>query len=374
MGKAVGKILKAAAAIAIPFVAPPIAGAIGLSSAIGSAIGSVTAGSIIGSGITGAALGAGVGALTGQNIGKSALFGALGGGLAGYGYARSLSAPTNVASNTSSIGLTNAKPMSIMRLAASGATSTKPMSTLGLAATGMTPTGFTTAPGLTLSSSAPIFATATKGPSFLQALKQVPSAIAAKFSDPRILADLTLRAAGQLAGSAIAGEGLTPEEQKLLAAQTEDLKRLREQNEELFKIRLQEAQNLLGDAKYFDPEYFGLQSARRAQIVGAQAARAGLRGLTGDAYTAEKRRYDLDTARNMGTAYHQGYQYGLSNYLQTKQTGLNMLPSSYPSYSADYISTYNLYDRAANRRRQQQQDIGTLFGSLTGRGGYYGFG
>lgn len=209
---------------------------------------------------------------------------------------------------------------------------------------------------------------ATKPTTFAEAISKVPGEIAAKFNDPKALADLTLRAAGNIAGSMIAGDGLSDEERALLAAQTEELRTLQQTNAGLFAQRLEQAQNLIGESKYFDPEYFGLQRARRAQTAGARAKRAGLRGLEGAGRAAESRRFDLATARDTGTAFDQGYLQGVSGRLSTMQAGMNMMPTSFPSSMGDYSNLRAAYGNAAARAREQSQDIGNLFGSLTGRG------
>lgn len=209
--------------------------------------------------------------------------------------------------------------------------------------------------------------TTTKPTTFAEAVKQVPGEIAAKFSDPKTLADLTLRAAGQLAGSVLAGEGLTAEEQMLLQAQTEELRQLQQANQALFNQRLEQAQNLIGESKYFDPEYFGLQRARRAQTAAARAKRAGLRGLEGASRAAEARRFDLATARDVGSSFDQGYLAGIQGRLSTMQAGINAMPQGYPSSMADYTNLRVAYDAANERARQTQSDVGELFGSLTGR-------
>lgn len=198
--------------------------------------------------------------------------------------------------------------------------------------------------------------------------QQVGGAIADKFKDPKALADLTLRAAGMLAGSAIAGQGLSPEEQAALNAYTEEMRRLQETDRALFNQRLEQAQKLIGESKYFDPEYFGLQRARRTQIAGARAKRAGLRGLEGERREAEARRYDLATARDVGSAFDQGYLTGIQGRLQTQQAGLSALPPSPTSgyASSEYNAITQAYANADRMRRQQQQDIGGLFGSFTG--------
>jgi hypothetical protein len=212
---------------------------------------------------------------------------------------------------------------------------------------------------------APTTTAATSAPTtFTEALKQMPGEIAAKFKDPKALADITLRAAGTLAGSAIAGDGMTPEERRLLEAERADLERLRTENEALFRERLAAAQNLLGESRYFDPEYFGLQSARRSQLAGARSRQAGLRGLRGRQRDVAARQFELETAKTTGTAYDVGAQTGLTGRIQTQQAGLFTMPTSFPSVS--YAGLRGAYDSAAERRAAQQKDIGKLFGTLTG--------
>jgi hypothetical protein len=158
---------------------------------------------------------------------------------------------------------------------------------------------------------------------------------------------------------------MAPEERALLDAQTSELKQLQSQNQALFNQRIEQAQNLIGESKYFDPEYFGLQRARKAQIVGASAKRGGLRGLTGGKRTAEERRYDLATGRDTGTAYDQGFGTGVAGRLTTMQAGMSMMPTTAPDInSADYTNIYTQYGKAADRSATYANNIGGLFGSL----------
>jgi hypothetical protein len=198
---------------------------------------------------------------------------------------------------------------------------------------------------------------------FSQALKQ-------KFTDPKAQADLFLRAAGQIAGSAIAGDGLSDEEKQLLNQQTAELQQLRTTNQELFNQRLQEAQGLIGESKYFDPAYFGMQAQRAVQTSGARAKRdalskfgpqrAGLR-------SAEERRFDLGISTGGQTAYLQGADAAQQNRIRTQTAGLSAMPTSGPSGALQYGSYVGgLYDAADRRRRQAAGDIGDLFGSFTG--------
>lgn len=194
-------------------------------------------------------------------------------------------------------------------------------------------------------------------------------ALRAKFADPRNQADLVLRAAGQIAGSSLAGDGLSDEEKQLLQQQTAELKQLRETNQELFNQRLQEAQNIIGESKYFDPAYFGMQAERGVRTAGARAKRdalskygrerAGLRA-------AEERRFDLGIATGSQTAYLQGADAAQKNKVNTAVTGANLLPTSGPAAGLQYGSYVGgLYDAADRRRRQNAADIGDLFGTFT---------
>jgi hypothetical protein len=225
-----------------------------------------------------------------------------------------------------------------------------------------------TTPAQTVAAPAGGTAAATTGTvaaptTFSQALKQ-------KFTDPRAQADLFLRAAGQLAGSAIAGDGLSDEEKALLNQQTAELRQLRETNQDLFNQRLQEAQGMIGESKYFDPAYFGMQSQRAVQTAGARAKRealgkygpqrAGLR-------SAEERRFDLGISTGGQTAFLQGADAAQQNKLRTQAAGLSAMPTSGNATSLQYGSYIGgLYDAADRRRRQAAGDIGDLFGSFTG--------
>lgn len=410
MSKAVKTIVSVVAAVAIPFAAPAIASSIGLSAAIGGAVGSATVGAVLGGAVTGAALGAVKGAVLGEDVGRSALFGGIGGGIGGYTTtASAVTAPAGGAVGGTGLTVPPAgAPAGASPYALAGGNTglTTPAGGAAASGTGLTVPGATTASGLTTSGAglsgamtsvdysltagvphsqglsvasggtysptlaAGMGATPTAAlRTFGEALSRAGDAIKTKFTDPKALADLTLRAAGQLAGSALAGTGMSAEEQALLNAQTGELRMLQSTNQALFNQRLEQAQNLIGESKYFDPEYFGLQHARRAQVTGAHAKRAGLRGLTGGAREAEARRFDLATSRDAGTAYDVGYGTGVSGRLQTMQAGLSQMPTSFPSSMGEYSNLRQAYAGAAQRRSQQARDIGSLFGSLTGRSG-----
>ena len=430
MSKSVKKVVGIVAAIAIPFAAPAIAGAIGLSGAIGATLGSAVTGAVLGgisSNLTGgdwrrgALLGGLSGGIGGYMQGTPASAsapvteavpsyvapgeaGAAGlaeagttagvtgaeaaGGFAGAaapaetfvgaatGAPVSEAVPTWIAPEAAaaapSAGLSNAvgvaggAPVSeaIPAYIAPTAGAATPATT---AATAATPGAWSAADEAVLQSMRS--ATAAPKLTFMQALKQVPSTIAAKFRDPKALADLTLRAAGVLAGSAIAGDGLSAEEQKLLAAQRQELEYLQANNQALFQERLNQARGLLGEAKYFDPNYFGLQQAAGVQLRGARAKEEALAGIDprrAGLRAAEERRANLAIGRDVGTAYSQGYQQGVEGRTGLLQAGLQQLPTGAP---ATMLGSYgqtlaNMYSGAAGRQAQTQQDIGALFESF----------
>ena len=424
MSKAVKVVVAVAAAVIVPYAAPIIAQSIGLSAAIGAVAGSAVVGAGLGAVAaaatgqkvgTGAIMGAIGGGLSGYMSTPTAPTAPTtpipaGGPLSEFGrYSDSLIAPVesavSIAPTVENVaGLSGFNPSIVADSAgpvaswsglapdfsnavgvntgtgwsgtgtfdfgtgtgvytpptavAAAPTSMVPLSDFGTYSAGLTaPTA--TAPTATA------MATAGTPKTFSETLAAMPKELAARFTDPKVLADMTLKAAGSLAGSYAAGDGMAPEERALLDAQTSELKQLQSQNQALFNQRIEQAQNLIGESKYFDPEYFGLQRARKAQIVGATAKRGGLRGLTGGKRTAEERRYDLATGRDTGTAYDQGYGTGVAGRLSTMQAGMSMMPTTAPDInSADYTNTYNQYGKAADRSATYANNIGGLFGSL----------
>lgn len=242
-----------------------------------------------------------------------------------------------------------------------------PMPSAGLSVPASAPTGAVTpgagylppdlrfTGGVTTPSATPL--------TFTEAIKQVPGQLAAKFRDPQVLADMTLRAGAQIAGSALAGSGLSPEEQQLLDQQTEELRALKTSNEELFRQRLQAAQDMIGESRYFDPEFFGLQSARRTQTAAARASAAGTRGMTGERRRAEERRYALASGRDVGTAYDAGYSTGVQGRLQTRQAGLSALPSPLTYTTTAGVGLLG-QEYARQRRREAEEGFGRLAAPL----------
>jgi hypothetical protein len=379
MSKAIKQIVSVAAMIAIPYFAPLIGGSTALAGI------SATIGTTATSALVGAGLGAAKGAILGEDVGRSALMGGLSGGISGYAATPTSAVPQSaitaanatadpIAALNVSQGFTgvdqaylaSTTPMDQIAVmnAQQGFTTPNPTYTAQAAQTPAS-AGLNTS-GLSSGMSIPTAQLPAAGAprTFSEILSQTGDAIKAKFADPKNLADMTLRAAGQLAGSALAGSGLSPEEETLLSQQTEELRQLQKTNQALFNQKLEQAQNLAGESKYFNPEYFGLQSARRAQTAGAVAKRAGLRGMTGDQRASEARRFDIESGRRTGTAYDTGFQSAISPRLLTQQVGLAAMPG-YLGYQTPAISAQLGGENVARTRRaEDRKGIADLFGPL----------
>lgn len=337
MSKSVRKVIGVVAAIAVPFAAPAIAGAIGMSGAISGALGvSATVGSTIGGALTGAVLGGAASKLQGGKFGQGALMGGLGGGIGGY------LKPTALPPGASAGAGLSAEQAAVMNIPSSAATAAPGVglapgqaAALNLPATGAVSTGGAT-PGL-LSKAASIGGKLT--PALVQGGVQL--------------------AAGALAGPSGA-------EKAMLREQTESLRAATEANRANYNERLAEARKLIGESAYFDPQYVGLQSARRAQIAGSRAKAQGLRGQTGEARQAEARRYDLGIARDTGTAYDVGFGTGVASRLDTRKAGLAAMPGAYPADMGSYNQLANAYGMADERAAEEAANIGKFAGDIYG--------
>jgi len=205
---------------------------------------------------------------------------------------------------------------------------------------------------------------------FVEGAKKVGSEIVKSATDPKKQADFLLRAAGQIAGTYAAPDGMSDEEKQLLNQQRQELETLRTTNQELFKEKLDAARSLVQGANYFDPEYFGLQRARQVQQTGARVerealskipqARAGLR-------ESEQRRIRLSTGRDVGTAYDTGFLGAVDAQNRALSAGLNLYPSASSLSTMGYAQNLqNMYNTADERKRRSIKETQGLFGTALG--------
>jgi hypothetical protein len=338
------KLIRFVAGAAIPFVAPAFANS--LANLTGIAGIASRAGDI--------ATGAGLGALTARATGGDWRTGALiGGGGVAFG-----PGPVRLQEGLGQPGISSifGGPA---RAGVATPSAIAPTPPAGVAA----PTAF--APVESVDAGYfPGTATPSFGQRLATAVSEIPGRVGAQLTDPKRMADMTLRALGMMAGSAVAGDGLTPADRQLLDQMTQDMQQLRETNQQLFQQRAQAAQDLAGEAKYFDPEYYGLQAARKAQTQVARTAAAGLRGLTGEQLAAGRRRAALETARAAGTGFDTGFQQGMRGQVETRRAGISAMPTEAPSMMSGYESLGRAYDTAARRRTEAQKQVGSLFADV----------
>ncbi len=235
------------------------------------------------------------------------------------------------------------------------------------AAFGVTPTNATTA----LNYAAPTQTTmGAIGEKLTAAATNAGRQVVKSVTDPKKQADFLLRAAGQIAGTYAAPDGMSNEEKQLLNQQRQELETLRTTNQELFKEKLDAARSLVQGANYFDPEYFGLQRARQVQQAGARVeretlgkipqARAGLR-------ESEQRRIRLSTGRDVGTAYDTGFLGAVDAQNRAKTAGLNLYPSASSLSTMGYAQNLqNMYNTADERKRRSIKETQGLFGTALG--------
>ncbi len=210
-------------------------------------------------------------------------------------------------------------------------------------------------------------ATAAEKLTFTQALAKVPEALQAKFTDPKALADLTMRAGAQLLTGQLSDAGLSNEEKQLLQARVEEMKQNKEINNELFQTQLREAYDLLGRSDYFDPGYFGQQYAGAAKQRTSAQKEAALRKVNPrnkGSRAALERQYNLQSAREEATAYDKGSMYGFDAGLKLTQQALNALPKSAPTSSADASALSTAYGNIEERKRKSQEGLNKTLGPL----------
>ena len=359
MGKVVKTVLKVAAVAAIAYFAPPLAGA---------ALGSVGVSSALATTALSSAIGAGMGELSG--VGWKA--GLLSGGLGG----------------ASSSGLFGGAPAAAGAGAApttAGAAGVPAAGTAGAALPGVE--AYMASPGFTSAAGAEAAAAGVGGAAAApQTIGQALSGAAAKPTSVLTggISNITKGLGGAVNAVGLGGvagglnlgavapglvaAGLTSTPGAAITrAQQAELARAQGVNAAVTQQRIDEANKLIGEAAYYDPEYMARQAAEAAKIRGGIQETEGTRGLTGERLAAERRRYRLGTARSAGSAYQQGYGTGVSARTQTRQAGIQSLPTSFPTTSAE--SSAALRDRymADEARRSQEAGLAALFGQALNR-------
>lgn len=390
MGKVVGTIAKVAAVVAIAYFAPVVAAKVGAAAfgkAAAAKVMASTLGSTVASAATGAAMGEAGGAvglgtdwrsgLVAGGVGGSGLLGAPAdtfsgaaknlGGMFGIGGAKGAAAAGTGGAPMSAIPATSsAIPAGSLPIAGTGgaAASAIPASSAafggnvgagigaklsaagaggsaaGTAAAGAGATGL--GAGLSAGTTAAATTAGTAGGGFLSA---APAGL--KKVAPSLLA------------AGLVGTGMSAQ----MKAQQAELEKARQANAAFTQERFSQAQRLLGEADYFNPEYMGRQAGQAALVRGSIQEGEATRGLTGARLAAEQRRFRLGTARNVGTAFQQGFGQGVGARVQTRQAGIGAIPAAYPLTTAEGL---NLEQARLRERDAERQGVGLLLGQVLG--------
>ena len=396
MSKGVKQVLGIVAAIAIPFVAVPIAAAIGLSAAVGATLGAT---------LVGGALGAGTAALTGGNPLLGAAGGAFGGFMAGGGFGMVKDAFGNI---TNAVGIggegvagAGAAPISGVEGVAGVTTpavgpsvgegfanygtsaygTSIPESATGIASSTSSPTslaGYSSANvplpvargvatpvgqylGTTAGTTTPWTAAelSAVSPSGMAASAAAPAASSSS-SFLSSLGDKLLSNPGSLAQLGMTMFNKAPQE--LTAAEkaaVDDTARLAGENKALFEQRVSQAEALMNRKN--NPEQAYAQTGMLVQRRLEEAQR----GKPEANAAAAERRAQIEGAR-MGTlAASEAEKQSLAN----EQAGLAALPTTAPTGAAGL--SLPIYAALDKRREAYNKDLATsvggLFGSLYGK-------
>lgn len=400
MSKAVKKVLTVAAAVAVAYFAPQVAATL----LKGSAFATSTAATVVTSAAVNAAGNAAIAAATGGDVGKAAIMGAITGGVGGYlqGPAAGTTAapPTtappaaaapSVATGATPAGVTAAgaslpevvvstggryavSPLDVVPEVFAGRAGLSftgqqapatPEQLQEVQVTGKTVPGLTSAADLEAGRLANQLNSANFGTRALATLRTAGQEVVSKFTDPKAIADMTLRAAGQLAGSALAGSGLSPEEQKLLAAQAADLQELKNTNQELYNLRLEQAKAILGEAA----RDYGFETESQARARGAGLTTAAVRGLTGERRRTELARQRRARAEEIATGRARGELMTAQQTQAARQAGLGALSVAGPQATtmAYRSGLMGNYAEAERRRLAASEASGQFFGGLYGK-------
>ena len=346
MSKGVKKVLGFVVAVAIPFVALPLAGMLAASTGIAAL------GGWAGAAAVGAGLGAANAALTGGNVGQGALLGGIGGGLAGAAGGASAFAGAPTAGTAGAAGTAG--------VAGAPAAGTNPL--VAGARDMAVKAGGTLAP------------TAEKALTFMEAVGQIPGTLATQLTDPVKLAELTLKAGSMLASGMMTSDpmaGIPEEERQLVEMRMREMEATSRTNQELYQRQLTAATDLMNEAKAINPQYAAQQAAMNQQLRGAALTKDATEtyskgpGQTGReaALKSAERGIALGVGRNMGTTSTQAYNEAKAARERGIATAAGLLPVSAPQ--GPYGSMLDLYGKYSNQSRNDQIGIQQSLGDIT---------
>jgi len=335
------KVLAVVAAVAIPIAAPAIASSIAASGVLGAAVSgamATTAGAVVSSAIVGAGLGAISAKVTGGNVKAGAISGLIGGAIGGYGSASKglFGTPQGgvqgTVNRTFGTSFGQATPTNnVINQGDASILSNQSTDGQFMQASYSDPN----IGNAIVKDAAGNLSNEASG-SFLESMKKGVGAATEKIADrltnPDVLANAVLQVGGAVAAEAIVGTpGMTPDEQAALETYKAELETLKQRDEAAFNAKMDAAKQYMVQAGYYDPQYFGLQSANRAAIAEGRKLReferkAGLR--TGGVSAGDRRRAALSGGANIQSAYDRGFMQGINLQNQAMSTGVGLIPGA----------------------------------------------
>jgi len=387
-GGGVKKVIAVVAAIAIPIAAPAIASAIAGSAVLGATVSAAmatTAGAVVSSAIVGAGLGAITAKVTGGDVKAGAISGLIGGGIGGYASASKPGMFGNAATPAANTS-TTASTLSGGNTATAGNTTTvaggevvNASFTPGGAEASLSNTAMT---GSTVASSGADAAASLSGSTgFLDTMKTGLSSagqmIADRLTNPDTLANAVLQVGGAVAAEAIVGTPDTsPETQQAIEEYKKELTALKARDEDAFNAKMDAAKQYMVQAGYYDPQYFGLQSANRAAIAEGRKLReferkAGLK--QGGVSAGDRRRAALSGGANVQSAFDRGFISGVDLQNKAMSTGVGLIPNAPTGAASAQLGLANFYagqDSAAQRAADAKKaNIQKFFGAFSSQSG-----
>ena len=380
------KVLAVVAAVAIPIAAPAIASSIAASGVLGAAVSgamATTAGAVVSSAIVGAGLGAISAKVTGGNVKAGAISGLIGGAIGGYGSASKglFGTPQGgvqgTVNRTFGTSFGQATPTNnVINQGDASILSNQSTDGQFMQASYSDPN----IGNAIVKDAAGNLSNEASG-SFLESMKKGVGAATEKIADrltnPDVLANAVLQVGGAVAAEAIVGTpGMTPDEQAALETYKAELETLKQRDEAAFNAKMDAAKQYMVQAGYYDPQYFGLQSANRAAIAEGRKLReferkAGLR--TGGVSAGDRRRAALSGGANIQSAFDRGFLQGVNLQNQAMSTGVGLIPGAPTSGATGAYNMAVLAQNQGNAERaaadRKKSNIQKFFGGFSTQSG-----
>jgi hypothetical protein len=385
-GGGVKKVIAVVAAVAIPIAAPIIASSIAASTVLGATVSAAmatTAGAVVSSAIVGAGLGAITAKVTGGDVKAGAISGLIGGGIGGYTASAKpgmFGNPTQTqVANQSNVFSGNAvrAPGADGSVVNANLTTDAALSNQG----GATLQNASFSGAKTVADAGVALSNQAAPEGFVATMKAGLSDAGGKIMDrltnPETLANAALQVGGAVAAEAIVGTpDASPETQAAIEQYKAELETLKQRDEAAFNQKLDAAKQYMVQAGYYDPNYFGLQSANRAAIAEGRKLReferkAGLR--TGGVSSGDRRRAALSGGANVQSAFDRGFLQGVNLQNQATATGVGLIPNAPTGAATAQLGLANFYagqdaqeQAAANAKKSNIQKFFGAFSTQTG--------